>query len=57
MFFGTPSGGAAPNLALGSQRRFSTLIGLAAAILILLTWWHVLTLVEQSRQRELAAAE
>ncbi len=53
----TTANSAAPAVALGSQRRISTLIGLAAAILILLTWWHVLALVEQGRQRELAAAE
>ena len=40
-----------------SQRRISLLIGLAATALILLTWWHVLTLVSESRQREFAAAE
>ena len=54
---GTTANSPAPDLALVSQRRVAPLIWLAAAVLILLTWWHVLTLVEQSRQRELAAAE
>ena len=46
-----------PSPSMTNERRFSQLISLAAALLILLTWWHVLTLVDHSRQRELAAAE
>jgi signal transduction histidine kinase len=47
----------APDTAIASQRRISLLIWLAAGALILLTWWQVLALVGQSRQRELNSAE
>ena len=50
---------AAPLKGIGaaSHLRVSLMIWLAAAVLILLTWWHAYTLVSDSHQRELAAAE
>ncbi|MDI1244324.1 MAG: ATP-binding protein [Rhodoferax sp.] len=38
-------------------RRIVLLLWLAAAVLLGLTWWHVFSLVDQSRSKELANAE
>lgn len=40
-----------------NYRRTLVLLWLAAAVLLGLTWWHVASLVMESRARELAAAE